>query len=151
MTMLQSHRFIAILAILLLILTACGGGASDTDSGDSGDANAAVEGVDKGTITYGQAVEDTLATDSAHQYQFTGATGDVLQIRLNATGSTFYAPYVSIYGADEAVIVSSDTTRRARSENLSVTLAADGTYTVVLQPPAETVPGGYSITINKAE
>ena len=145
------YRFIAMLAIFMLILTACGGGAADTDDAEGGDSSPVIEGVDKGTITYGQAVEDTLATDPAHRYQFTGTAGDVLQIRLNATGSTFYAPYAFIYGTDEALVVSSDTTRRARSENLSVTLAADGTYTLVIEPLADTVPGGYSVTINKTE
>jgi hypothetical protein len=145
------YRFITLLAILMLILTACGGGAADTDDSVGDDTSAVIEGVDKGTITYEQAVEDTLASDPAHRYQFTGTAGDVLQIRLNATGSTFYAPYAFVYGADEALIVSSDTTRRARSENLSVTLAADGTYTIVIEPLADTVPGGYSVTINKTE
>jgi hypothetical protein len=147
----HSYRFVAIMIILVLILAACGGGASDTDEGDGGDANTAVEAVDKGTITYGQTVEDTLVTDPAHRYQFTGANGHVLQIRLIATGSTFYAPYGFVYGADEALLVSSDTARRARSENLNITLTADGTYTLVLQPPGDTVPGGYSVTIEKTE
>jgi hypothetical protein len=144
------YRFITLLAMLMLILTACGG-AADTDDSEGGDSSAVIEGVDKGTITYGQAVEDTLTADPAHRYQFTGTAGDVLQIRLNATGSTFYAPYAFVYGADEALVVSSDTTRRARSENLSVTLAADGTYILVIEPLADTVPGGYSVTINKTE
>lgn len=147
------RRLIVLLAILVLLLAACGGGASDTDDDgqDDGDANTAVESVDKGTITYGQTVTDTLVEDAAHRYEFTGANGDVLQIRLVATGSTFYAPYAFIYGADEALVASSDTARRARSENINVTLTADGTYSLVLQPPGDTVPGGYEVTIEKTE
>ena len=138
------HRLMILLLILSLALVACGGDDSSSDDGDGGgdediqtqDAglNVPDDAIDKGVIEYGQSIEDEITSDDEqHSYQFAGVNGDNVLIRINATGSAFTSPYAFLYGTDDALIMSTNTSATSRSSRFRYTLGVDGTYTIIVK------------------
>jgi hypothetical protein len=151
------QQFVIVLAVLALVLVACGGGAAESggqaaDNGDAGDGAVVIEGTDKGTIEYAQPAEDTIANaDDVHLYRFDGAAGEQVLIRINATGSTFNAPYVFLYSPENTLLTNTDTSARSRSARTRHTLEADGTYTLVVQVVENVGVGGYEVVVELEE
>jgi hypothetical protein len=89
------YRLALLLALTALILSACGGGAESGDaqqtgSGDGDDTSlSSVSAEDKGTLEYGTPATGSVANGAAHSYQFTGASGENILVRIEATGITF--------------------------------------------------------------
>jgi hypothetical protein len=141
------------LALTALILSACGGGAESGDAqqtggGDGDDTSlSSVSAEDKGTLEYGTPATGSVANGAAHSYQFTGASGENILVRIEATGSTFYSPYVFLYGPDDVLIANMDTEQSNRSKRLEQALTADGTYSIVVQPVNDIGAGGYSVRV----
>jgi len=154
------YRLAVLLAILALVLAACGGGdtgnsgntdnTGQTDNGDGDDTSlSSTNATDKGTLELGVTVTDSIALGEAHSYQFAGTSGEKILIKMGATGSTFYAPYVFLYGSDGTLIASNDTTLNNRSKRLEQTLEADDTYTIVVQPVGDIGAGGYELSVEQ--
>ena len=145
-----------LLIVVVLMLTGCGGGgAAESDNG--GEQNE-VQGVtvtpanviEKGTLEYGQKVDDEItAADEVHRYQFTGASGDEITIRIGARGSAFTAPYIFLYAPNGDFIVSTDTSEASRSSRVNLTLEQDGTYTIAVQPVENRGIEAYELTVEK--
>lgn len=150
------YRLALLLVILSLVLAACGGSTDDADTDsedtDGGDtATDTIDATDKGVLTYTEAAEDTITAEAAHSYQFTGTSGENILIRIEATGSTFFAPYVYLYGPDNTLIANNDTENNSRSKRLQHTLEADGSYTVVVQVVNDIGAGNYMVIVEQEE
>ena len=150
----NSASLLCLLAVVALVLAACGGAGGGGGGGDNQQPENAEEAgqeeaegilgsaVDKGTLEYGQTVEDEITSaDDQHSYQFT-------VISINATGSAFTSPYFFLHGPDEVLLTNSDTRTRSRSARVRHTLEADGTYTIIVQPQNDVGIAGYQLALN---
>ncbi|MCY4465106.1 MAG: ABC transporter ATP-binding protein [Chloroflexi bacterium] len=92
--------------------------------------------LDKGAIRFGEDRVDEIADASErHSYSFQGSAGETLNIKLvtggaGLSGTGFYAPLATLYAPDGAIVFAFDQSKRSLKGDL--TLAADGTYHIVI-------------------
>lgn len=135
-------RLLILLMIAMFVMAGCGGG----DAADPGDEPAGgdepttetgampEDATDKGAIAVGDSMEGEIEDENdVHSYTLTVAEGDALELKINATGSAFTAPYIFVYDAEDALVGNTDTEKSSRSDTLELTFEAAGDYTVIVQ------------------
>ncbi|NLE52246.1 MAG: hypothetical protein GX613_12660 [Chloroflexi bacterium] len=100
-------------------------------------------------IAYGDTVEGEVTNAEFEvPYRFTGAAGDVVQVRMVVDDSgDFYEPTLILLDADNAVVASIEAWYEAL---LLVPLPADGEYTILASRfggRTGTAEGGYTLTL----
>jgi uncharacterized protein YfaP (DUF2135 family) len=155
-------RLFLFLMIVVFVLAGCGGksdqntdntgntGNTGNDAQTQDNTTIPADAIDKGTLEYNQTATDqiTSATES-HKYEFAGANGDVIIVRVNATGSAFSAPYAFLYGPNGDLLGNSDLETSSRSSRVHYTITEDGTYTVIVKPVNDRGIEGYQLTVQK--
>ena len=100
-------------------------------------------------IAYGDTVEGEVTNAEFEvPYRFTGAAGDVVQVRMVVDDSgDFYEPTLILLDADNAVVASIEAWYEAL---LLMPLPADGEYTILASRfggRTGTAEGGYTLTL----
>jgi hypothetical protein len=104
----------------------------------------------QGAIAFGESVSGEISNtmDSwADSWTFEGSAGQSVTIRCNAAEGSETDPMISLYGADETLLISDDDGGEGTNALIeNYTLPADGTYTIRVEV---FTPGEYVLTLEE--
>jgi hypothetical protein len=139
-----------ILVITALWIAACGGGGTQepqaTEATPVPARTSAITEQGKLEIGGTPAPGELTNAEEKHRYTLNAASGAAILIRISATGDNTNAPDVFLYDPRNFLILNTDTAVQSPSKELTVTLQADGTHTLVVQGDA----GAYELIIEPA-
>jgi hypothetical protein len=103
--------------------------------------------VQRGTIEYGQRVQQTVDTFDDDAWTFTGGAGDRVTIEVNATDNTLDPQVYLFSSSNQQLGYDDDGGSTGNNSRLVVTLPANGTYTIRVSAFSE--GGDYELILRR--